>query len=69
MSYMFENSKFSLDLSNWDVSNVKDMSHMFESSNFNSNISSWDVRCRKTKCMFHDCRIREEFKPKKLRKK
>ena len=35
---------FNGNISNWDVSNVKDMSFMFyECTNFNSDISAWDV--------------------------
>ena len=41
---MFEYSKFYGDLSNWDISKVKDMSHMFEHSEFNNDsICNWDV--------------------------
>ena len=44
MLEMFSNySKFNGDISNWNVSNVKDMSYMFESSKFNGDISNWDV--------------------------
>jgi surface protein len=39
MSYMFENSKFNGDISNWDVSNVINMFCMFDSSEFNGDIS------------------------------
>lgn len=35
--------KIDVDISRWDVSNVKDMSHMFENKNFNTDISKWDV--------------------------
>ena len=35
---------FNLDISGWDVSNVKDMREMFlETNNFNQDISDWDV--------------------------
>ena len=34
---------FNGDISNWDVSNVKDMSGMFATSKFNGDISNWDV--------------------------
>ena len=30
MSWLFESVKHNFDVSNWDVSNVKDMSHMFQ---------------------------------------
>ena len=33
----------SIDISNWDVSNVRDMSYIFHHSKFNGNISKWDV--------------------------
>jgi surface protein len=34
---------FNGDISEWDVSNVKNMSHMFYQSIFNGDISQWDV--------------------------
>ncbi len=40
---MFYGSVFDGDISNWDVSKVKDMSYMFENSMFNRDISSWDL--------------------------
>ena len=36
-------SKFNGDISEWDVSNVKDMTGMFKESKFNGDISAWDV--------------------------
>ena len=39
----FGTSDFNYDISNWDVSNVKDMSFMFDTSHFNGNIANWDV--------------------------
>ena len=36
-------SKFDGDISNWDVSNVKNMEFMFGYSNFNGDISDWNV--------------------------
>ena len=35
--------RFNGDISQWDVSNVKDMKYMFFHSNFNGDISEWDV--------------------------
>ena len=35
--------RFNGDISQWDVSNVKDMSDIFSESNFNGDISKWDV--------------------------
>ena len=46
MSYMFYNSAFNGDISEWDVSNVENMNNMFSFSKFtgkNGNISKWDV--------------------------
>jgi surface protein len=39
MSFMFHTSKFTGDISNWDVGNVIDMGEMFYSSVFNGDIS------------------------------
>lgn len=44
MSWLFSTfSSFNGDISEWDVSNVKDMSYMFSNSQFNSDISKWNV--------------------------
>ena len=44
MSYLFFNSNFNGDISQWDVSNVTDMKFMFYNcKNFNQDISKWDV--------------------------
>ena len=43
MNYMFEDSKFTGDISEWDVSNVKNMREMFYESQFDGDISKWDV--------------------------
>ena len=43
MEYMFLDSKFNGDISQWDVSNVTDMFGMFRTSEFNGDISQWDV--------------------------
>jgi len=40
---MFYSSQFNGDISQWDVSNVKNMSSMFDGSEFNGDISNWDV--------------------------
>lgn len=67
MSEMFRNSKFNGDISQWDVSNVKNMNNIFELSEFNSDISNWDVRNVKDHDnMFTDCSLEdmEEFQPK-----
>ena len=43
MSWLFYNSKFNGDISNWNVSNVEDMRCMFEYSKFNGGLSKWNV--------------------------
>jgi surface protein len=43
LASMFENSKFSGDISQWDVSNVTTMRFMFWESQFKGDISKWDV--------------------------
>ena len=43
MSTLFFDSKFTGDISKWNVSNVRDMSFMFYNSEFNSDISKWDM--------------------------
>ena len=43
MEYMFQNSKFNGDISQWNVSNVTNMGSMFEISDFNGDISQWNV--------------------------
>ena len=41
MNMMFSNSNFNGDISNWDVSNVKDMSYMFDESPLEKNPPKW----------------------------
>ena len=43
MSYLFSNSKFNGDISEWDVSNVENMRGMFLDSEFNGDISKWNI--------------------------
>ena len=53
MSYIFYNSKFNGDISQWNVSNVTNMEKMFRSSIFNGDISQWDVsNVTNMYCMF-----------------
>jgi len=40
---MFSYSEFNQDISQWNVSNVKDMGLMFHESQFNQDISKWNV--------------------------
>ena len=66
---MFERSKFNNDISRWKISSVMNMSYMFCSSQFNQDISDWKIKedCD-TNHIFHNCSIKEEFKPKSLQK-
>ena len=59
MSNLFEKTNFNGDISNWDVSNVKDMVEMFWGcKNFNSDISNWDVsKVTNMNSMFDGCVI------------
>ena len=67
---MFLWSKFNGDISQWNVSNVKNMSCMFQCSNFNRDISKWDVsNVTKISGMFTDCLIKKEYKPNFKRRK
>lgn len=45
MSYLFYENEFcaGIDISRWNVSNVKNMAYMFAISTFNGDISNWDV--------------------------
>ena len=65
MLYMFYQSNFDGDISNWNVSKVKYMFYMFLNSKFNKDISNWkiDKNCD-THDMFLDCYIKDEYKPK-----
>ncbi len=48
-----ETIDFNGDISQWDVSNVKDMTNMFADSNFNGDISEWNVsNVENMTCMF-----------------
>ncbi|MFI3244004.1 MAG: BspA family leucine-rich repeat surface protein [Akkermansia sp.] len=44
VSYLFIDSPFNGDISQWDVSSVRRMDKMFKESAFNGDISQWDVR-------------------------
>ena len=58
MSNLFENTNFNGDISNWNVSNVKNMNSIFAScKKFNSDISNWDVsNVNNMSYMFWDCK-------------
>ena len=55
MHYMFHNSQFNGDISEWNVSSVRNMRGMFAYSSFNGDISEWDVSSvRDMRGMFDD---------------
>ena len=58
MSNLFVNYEYDIDVSNWDVSNVRSMSYMFyECKNFNCDLSNWDVsNVTNAFCMFAGCK-------------
>lgn len=43
LSYLFYNSEFNGNISNWNVLHVKEMEYMFSNSKFNGDISHWNV--------------------------
>lgn len=43
LSYLFNESSFNGDISQWNTSNVLDMNYMFHRSLFNGDISSWNT--------------------------
>ena len=69
MERMFYKSQFNKDISRWDVSNVRNMEGMFQDTDFDQDISHWNISKQLLYYMyiFKNCRIREEYKPEKLR--
>ena len=68
MSFLFYNSRFDGDISEWKVSNVEDMVFMFGDSDFNQDISNWDVsNVTEYYEIFYDCPIEEKYKPTKFK--
>jgi hypothetical protein len=62
--YIFSN--FNGNISEWDVSNVKNMRCMFFGcKSFNQDLSKWKInnKCNVTDMFWH-CNIKEEYKPK-----
>ena len=67
---MFDNAhSFNSDLSNWNVSNVKNMNRMFRNAHsFNSDLSNWNIsNVENMKYMFKNASSFDlKFGPKKL---
>ena len=56
MLFTFSRPKFNGDISEWDVSNVKDMHFMFADTKFAGDISKWDVsNVENMNNMFYGC--------------
>jgi len=56
MAQMFMKSSFNGDISEWNVSNVKNMSWMFAMSKFNRSIKNWDIQANAIfSYMFYSC--------------
>lgn len=61
---MFYESKFDGDISNWDVSAVKNMQEMFFRSKFSGDLSEWDVsNVVNMRGMFEGSQVKDEKKP------
>jgi len=52
MRYMFANSNFNKNISEWNISNISDMSYMFYNLKFNKDISNWFLKLNK------NCKLR-----------
>ena len=66
MFAMFGRSEFNQDISEWDVSNVKNIAFMFQHSKFTQDISYWTINIRDKKNyvkVFDNCPIEEDNKP------
>ena len=66
MNSLFEDIDFDGDISNWDVSNVKDMDYMFYTSNFTGknspNMDKWNVLGVKTMdSMFEQSKFEQDI--------
>lgn len=66
MNSLFEDIDFDGDISNWDVSNVKDMDYMFYTSNFTGKnspgINNWNVSGVKTMdSMFEQSKFEQDI--------
>lgn len=56
MSWLFADSNFNGDISQWNTSNVKTMYYMFKNSDFDGDISKWNVsNVENMESMFNKC--------------
>ena len=62
MSFLFYESKFNGEISNWNVSKVKNMEGMFYRSKFNNDISNWDVnKVKNMERMFYRSKFNKDI--------
>ena len=62
MSWLFYDSKFNGNISNWNVSNVTDMAYMFKDSFFDGDISKWDVsNVESMESMFYKSKFNQDI--------
>ena len=58
----YKNKFNKIDISQWNVSNVKDMSYMFMGSKFNKDISKWNVsNVANMYAMFYDSKFKGDI--------
>ena len=69
MSWIFAESKFNGDISNWNISNVNSMRGMFKDSQFNRDISRLDVsNVRDMTGMFANSKFNQDISNWNIRK-
>ena len=69
MSWLFYDSKFNGNISNWNVSNVTDMAYMFKDSFFDGDISKWDVsNVESMESMFYKSKFNQDISNWKISK-
>ena len=58
MTLLFSKCNYNIDISHWDMSNVRNMSYMFyHCKNFNCDLSNWDVsKVKDMHSMFYGCK-------------
>jgi len=62
MSYLFNNSNFNGNISQWNTANVENMDKMFGGSRFNGDISKWNTSSvTNMDCMFADSQFNRDI--------